>query len=265
LVEGDAALVGVVEFSSLLSREALEDHSEVGLRLLARDARLEPRHGAEPVVIGLRQPAFRADAALGGHGYGNGRRASGLDAKEFGRRNTDDGERHFFDVYRPADRRGIGAEASFPESVAQYGDRFRRRAGKLVVLGSDHTADSRIHSEYRVVVSSDVLAVDVFGFLADANLGRAIVGYGKDAGGSMALIAKLLVPGIRKVGAVVLIIAAELDQLAGIADRQHLEHDGVDDGEYGGVGADAESERQDRRGGESRAAAQQAETVAEIL
>ncbi len=51
----------------------------------------------------------------------------------------------------------------------------------------------------------------------------------------------------------------------GIRIRQRAQEDGVDHGEDGGVGADAERQRDQRRGGEAGRAPQHAEAVAQVL
>src|SRR5262249_56605626 len=56
-----------------------------------------------------------------------------------------------------------------------------------------------------------------------------------------------------------------VDQLLWIGKRQRLEQDGVDDAEHGGVGADAERERQDGRQREAGLPDEGADAVAEVL
>ncbi len=55
------------------------------------------------------------------------------------------------------------------------------------------------------------------------------------------------------------------DELLGLLDRQHAQQNGIDEAEDGCVRADAQRERQDRDGGESRRGAQRAHGVAQIL
>ena len=58
---------------------------------------------------------------------------------------------------------------------------------------------------------------------------------------------------------------AEDDEMLRVGDGDGAEHDAVDDGEDGGVGADAEGEGEDDDGGEERGFADAAEGEAEIL
>ena len=55
------------------------------------------------------------------------------------------------------------------------------------------------------------------------------------------------------------------NQAIGRLERIRCEERGVDDAEDGGVGADAEAERQDRYRGEARVLAQRARRVAHVL
>ena len=56
-----------------------------------------------------------------------------------------------------------------------------------------------------------------------------------------------------------------MDELSGVADRQRLQQHGVDDGEDGGVGADADGEGQDGGRREAAVLPQQAEGEAGVL
>ena len=60
-------------------------------------------------------------------------------------------------------------------------------------------------------------------------------------------------------------LALEHDDAIGIGEVGRLEQNGVDDGEDGGVGADAKCERGDGGGGESATLPEHAEGVAEVL
>ena len=56
----------------------------------------------------------------------------------------------------------------------------------------------------------------------------------------------------------------ELDDAVGLGIGERLEQDGVDDGEDGGVGSDAEGESGDGRDGERRSGDERAEGVAQV-
>ena len=56
-----------------------------------------------------------------------------------------------------------------------------------------------------------------------------------------------------------------MDELLGVRHRQGLEQDRVDDGEDGGVGADAEGQRQDGGGGKPAILPEQAEPEPYVL
>ena len=57
----------------------------------------------------------------------------------------------------------------------------------------------------------------------------------------------------------------EFDELFGMAYRQRFQNDGVDQAENGRIGANAESERQNRDGGKPGTGAQGAERVTDVL
>ena len=57
----------------------------------------------------------------------------------------------------------------------------------------------------------------------------------------------------------------ELDEAVGLVEGERAEHGGVDDGEDGGVGADAEGEDEDGADGEGGVVAEGAEGLAEVL
>jgi hypothetical protein len=61
------------------------------------------------------------------------------------------------------------------------------------------------------------------------------------------------------------VAGVHLGEFRGFIDRERMEENGVDDGENGGVGADAEAEREDGDGGEAGAFEEVAESAANIL
>ena len=60
-------------------------------------------------------------------------------------------------------------------------------------------------------------------------------------------------------------MVADADEGLGIGYREVVEHDGIDQGEDGGVGSDAEGQREQHGCGEARGFAQLAECVTQIL
>ena len=64
---------------------------------------------------------------------------------------------------------------------------------------------------------------------------------------------------------VLAVLLPDGDDARGIAEREVAQEHGVDHAEDGGIGADAEGQRQDRDGGEAGRLAEQAEPVAEVL
>jgi len=60
-------------------------------------------------------------------------------------------------------------------------------------------------------------------------------------------------------------LLAEGDELFGVSDGEGLEHEAVDEGEDGGVGANPESEREDGDGGEAGTLGHHAEAEADVV
>ena len=60
-------------------------------------------------------------------------------------------------------------------------------------------------------------------------------------------------------------LLAEGDEVLRVGDGKRLQHEVVDEGEDGGVGADAEGQREDGDGGEAGTFGHHAETVADVV
>jgi len=61
------------------------------------------------------------------------------------------------------------------------------------------------------------------------------------------------------------VVVGDPDQPFGLVKRQRAKQQGIDDAEYRGAGADAESHDENGEGGESRVAAQRSKRVAQVL
>jgi hypothetical protein len=154
---------------------------EGGLRLRQADARSEPSHHLDPVVVGVGEHPAAGDVGRrpGAHGEINVRGFGRIDAEELRRRNADDGERHVVDQNGLAGRaRGI-AEAPLAISHAQ--DRDRRSAGAIVV-GTDQPAGRGRHGEAAKEVAGDVLTLRELRFPLDQHVHVACRLVGEEAG-----------------------------------------------------------------------------------
>ncbi len=180
-------------------------------------------------------------------------------AEERRRRHADDRERDTVERERPADDAGFTAETPLPERVADDGHGAVRSAAALIVGGAEGAAEHRRHAEH---VEESAARPDALGELggAAARQVEAGVGPGDGAIGPLALPVAKLFPdriGPRPV--------VEQHQPLGLADRERLQQDAVDEGEDRAVGADAEGERGHGDQRERGAAAQDAQTVAHVL
>ena len=152
----------------------------------------------------------------------------------------------------------IGGVFALPEFVAQDGN---CRAAALIVGRGEGSADQGFHAQGREEVAADPIAAGVANFasIGEIELVRA---EGEDAGENILAVAHLLPNGIAPI---VPCATDHLEQLFGVGDGEGFEHYRIDQAEDGGVGADAEGQRQNRHGGEAGAGAEGSESVAEVL
>ena len=111
------------------------------------------------------------------------------------------------------------------------------------------TPKNGAHAQRAEIIAAHPLGVDRAHF---ATLGEVetILVVGKRAGIQLGMIAQLFPQGIGEILAAIL-PHRHLEQRLGMTHRQRFEHDGVDQREDRGVGADAERERKDRDDSES--------------
>src|SRR5580658_7591402 len=84
---------------------------------------------------------------------------------------------------------------------------------------------------------------------------------GKYPGKHVLAVAKLLPD---RVGEILVLAHRHLEQLLGMADRQRLEKQRIDQAEDGRVSPDSQRQREDRHGGESGSGAQGAHRIANV-
>ena len=175
---------------------------------------------------------------------------------------TDDGVGLVAERDAGADDVGVAAELALPESVADDHD---VAAVGGVFLRCEGAAEHDGRAEEAEVGFGDVDAVDLLGNGA----GEVEAGTAEVVGGDILKDAGLGSPGVevdrRGRGAVAFRKGVhELDHAVRFGIGERLEQDGVDDGEDGGVGSDAEGESGDGSYGERWTADEHAEGVAEV-
>ncbi len=138
-----------------------------------------------------------------------------------------------------------------------------------VVLRREHAPQRRTHAQHRKVIPRDELRRDQLRPPVEREAGGYAVA-AEHSAEDLVAFADVLVhrvgDGVRpRVAAVVRPAAVEQHQFLRVLDWQQLENDLVDEGEDGGVGADAEGERKQGHRREERRLAERTNSVAEVL
>ena len=151
---------------------------------------------------------------------------------------------------RFADDRGIALEGGGPEAIGE--DDHARGVG-AVVLRADEAAEDGMQAHDAKVGAADDAGAN-FARLAEADHGetdgREVTKSADGVDGGF----EILILGYGESGVFVsdaLRGLADIDQTVFVAVDQRLEEDATDEGEYGGVGADAEGQREDHRDGQA--------------
>ena len=164
---------------------------------------------------------------------------------------------------RGADDVGIAAELALPEPVA---DDDHVAGGGGVFLGREGAAEDDGRAEEAEIRFGDVNAVDLFRDLA----GEIKVGTTEVVGGDVLENAGLSAPVVEFGGGRAGPVAVgsdvhHLHDAVGVGIAERLEENGVDHGEDGGVGSDAEGDGGDGGDGEGGTGEEGAEGVAKVL
>ena len=179
-----------------------------------------------------------------------------VQAAEAVRQNADDGERDGVDAKAPADDRRVGAKPARPEPVADHRD----GAGTLAVglFVGERAAGCRRDPEDRRISIGDNLSTQAQRIAVSRQI-EVACGEQREIAVDVLQIRERAVLRVRPDhlraahARRLLLRKREVDehQRVRIRERQPLEEDRIDHGEHGGVGANAESQREERDGGES--------------
>ena len=226
------------------------------------------------VAVG-RQPAHAADevpAAIGGGRVEPERQedvggAVGvlLDVAIARRQHADHGVRLRVDAHRPADDAGRPGEAPPPEPVAD--ERDPRRVGPIL-LRQERPAQGRLDPERREIGLGDPHHPDAFGVaFRAADGGRADEPVRAHRGERAGVAGVVEEVGRREIAhlAVVVVEAAQLDELLGCGVGQWGEQHRAHHAEHRRVGADAEGQRADGDQGEAGVGEEAADGEPEVL
>src|SRR5258708_22299669 len=141
-------------------------------------------------------------------------------------------------------------------------------AGNAIVLGSEYAPHGGDDAESGEVGAGNQFHRHAFRLLAKGKAG----GSGEAAehiGEDFVVLAEIPEHGMgdgvaAPVAAIVATLHGEQDELLGILDGEEAQQDLVEEGENGGVGADAESQGQDGHGGKAGSAREHAEGVLQV-
>ena len=178
------------------------------------------------------------------------------------RQDADDGMGHVVEENRPVQNRRVGAELIHPQHMAEDGHLVL--AG-LILVGEKGSAERGLDAEDVEVVRRDARAAQLDRVAharergAAAGLGRHEVEHG---------VVLLPVEKVQRGDAVALAARRLLEHAhdaVGVRVGERLQQQSVDEAEDGGVGADAERERQQRHDGESRTPRQGSHRISHVL
>ena len=158
-------------------------------------------------------------------------------------------------------------EPAAPIRPAQHG----HRAGfGGVVFGSNQASDRRFDSEHVEEAAVNILDIDVLPFRGVSAQGCSELDRGRKSDQSrqyVIVVSQVLVD--FEVSAVEAWVGRELveqlDKPPRVAHGKRAQQQGVEQAENGGVGADAESQRENRDGGEGGRATHRSQAVADVL
>ncbi len=141
-------------------------------------------------------------------------------------------------------------------------------AGDYIVRGGEDASEGGDNAESGKVGAGNQFHRHTFGLLAEGKargIGKAAEHVGEDLVVLAEIAEHRMGDGVASpVAAVVAPFHGEQDELLGILDGEETEENLVEEGEDGGVGADAESQGEDGYGGEAGSAGEHAEGVLEV-
>ena len=204
----------------------------------------KPDDRLEPAVAALVHAIAAHHFLLHRHRHPRRRRHAEERADESLRRDADDRDRRVVDRDLLADHRGIAGEAALPVGVAEHRDRMAAR--RDVVLGGEEAARGRTNAHHLEVVAADERAPRALGGVVDGDAEGLIVL--RDDVQHRRAIAEVDEVGIGPRAALPFAVLHRGDaNRRGIRrQRDGPEQHRLDPREDRRVGADAETERQDR-------------------
>ena len=236
-------------FAYVFGRDLAEDGQQFRLRLLRGDSGAQADRGGGAVF---------APGGVGGGELPGCPEGESLVVEEIFRHDSDDGVGGAVQEQGLAKDAGVARKAAFPELVGEDHDAGSARAELLVAEGA---AERRRASEHAETVARHFAAVLVGGTLGTGE-GQVLPVRQADVLEGVNALTKDLCVGGRHAGWLALgIDLVQAVEAIGIRVGQGTQQDGVDDAEYGAIGADAEGQDRDHNRDEARSAAQGARAV----
>ena len=194
-------------------------------------------------------------------------------SKELGRCDADDAECGRAHLQRSVQDIRIAQKSALPPRIADNG--YRVVALGPVVGVRERTAYQRMHAQGLEIGAGDQLHLHRLRLIAPFDEAMNVVADAEDRGRireNLILLLQLAIEGIgikfgeaEVIGDAAHIARAQQHKLLRLLDGQRAQHHGVHQAEDGGVGADAERERQQRHEGDARAAEHRAQSIEHIL
>ena len=242
---------------------------EFRLRPLERHLWAEPSRDLQPGGPGFcPPPAVGRDAIQSVERYPEAGAVSGRGSEKLPGSDANHREGDLVDRDRASDGGRVGAKASAPEGIADYGHGSTRG----VVGGREEAAVLRRDAKHGKEIAGIRIGLGEGGCAIQANSDAPQTGAAENAGQGLGVGLKVLelrvgeqavpvvgggLPQGERIG--------ELYEALGSGHGQRAHDDGVQQAEDGGIGADSQRQGQDDGGGESGAFAQCAQGVAQIL
>ncbi len=227
----------------------------------------EHLHPALPSIVHVHPCPIRQHDGLHQDRHANLRRTGGIESTEPGGGDADDGHRVIVHQDLAPDDIAISVEAAHPIVVAED-DVGVAQINAVVLFGAEHAAESGLDAEHREVIAGDEFGADALGLIAqaDGSVGEPAT---ENLGERRGLLLKILIDGIgmhapSHVGSVVGTFLVKHDQLVRILHGQQAEHHLVQQREDGGIGTDAESEREHGNSREQRIAPHGAKSKTQV-
>ena len=261
LFEGDCDDAFVLVVVGVEAPEIAGDAVEFGSRLCEGHSGLEACEGVQGMSAALPGCRRRRQAQVGPHVESRARLKIGgfADEGEVAGEDADHGVLRIVQADVGADDCGARAEVPLPGGIAEHHD--------VIFGGLKAAAERHTDAEEREEIGGDGGAVQSARL---ACAGEDEVGVGIERG-HLVEGGALRAPVVEVRGGDGEELAKggmsfpEGEEAAGMGVGKRLEEDAVDDSEDGGIGADAEGEREDGDGGEGRILAQAADGVAHVL